>query len=177
MEILIISKSRGRAGGVRLSGFVLTLGAIALIGAGACAVYAGYVRGSDDMAELILNNPERSASLWQREIVVQRQLMARIRSDLDAEQWQTMRRTGTSHLLAISGLHISLCAAGAFTLARWLSAALGSRRQTYPAHLAGFWAAMLRALGYTALAGFAIPSQRAVLMDCCGGFAGPLCLP
>ncbi|MHB8533987.1 MAG: ComEC/Rec2 family competence protein [Sulfuricaulis sp.] len=39
---------------------------------------------------------------------------------LNAEQWRVLRRTGTLHLIAISGLHISLIAGIVFFIARWL---------------------------------------------------------
>jgi competence protein ComEC len=39
---------------------------------------------------------------------------------VNAEQWQVLRRTGTLHLIAISGLHISLIAGIVFFIARWL---------------------------------------------------------
>lgn len=85
MEILIISKSRGSAGGLRLSGMVFSLIALAAIGASAGVAYWGYLRGGDDMAELVLNNPEGAATVWQREIVSQRQLLNRIKADLAAD--------------------------------------------------------------------------------------------
>ncbi len=85
MEILIISKSRGTAGGIRLSGFRLTLFAMAVLAAGAYAAYWGYARGGDDMVETILNNPERSATVWQREIIAQRKFLSRMQSDMQAD--------------------------------------------------------------------------------------------
>lgn len=41
------------------------------------------------------------------------------RSGLGDGQWDLMRRTGTGHLLAISGLHVSLVAAWMFLLSRY----------------------------------------------------------
>lgn len=85
MEILIISKSRGSAGGLRVSGFGLTVALLAVFGAATAATFWGYSRGGDAMADLILNNPERSAAVWQREIIAQRKLLNRIRDDLGAD--------------------------------------------------------------------------------------------
>ncbi len=78
--------------------------------------------------------------------------------------WATLRATGTSHLVAISGLHISLIAAVVFWLARWLWALPGSTVLRVPAPLVGAACALVAASAYAALAGFVIPTQRALLM-------------
>ncbi|MCI0518480.1 MAG: ComEC/Rec2 family competence protein, partial [Woeseiaceae bacterium] len=44
------------------------------------------------------------------------------RQDISRAQWDKYARTGTSHLMAISGLHIGLAAAGIFLLVRVLAA-------------------------------------------------------
>jgi len=75
--------------------------------------------------------------------------------------WDVLRATGTSHLMAISGLHIGLVAGFGYALGRWLWALArlpGRRRVT--ASLTGVGAA----LGYAAMAGFALPTQRALVM-------------
>jgi competence protein ComEC len=86
------------------------------------------------------------------------------RSAIDAGQWQVFQSTGTAHLLSISGLHIGLVAGLVFLLVRllwrrsaWLCAQL-------PAPLAGVTAAILVASVYAALAGFSVPTQRALIM-------------
>ncbi|QKT04861.1 ComEC/Rec2 family competence protein [Ectothiorhodospiraceae bacterium 2226] len=86
------------------------------------------------------------------------------RQAITAAQWDMLRRTGTSHLMAISGLHIGLVAALAFWLGRrgwplWPGAA-----SRLPAPYAGAGLAFFAALAYAALAGFAIPTQRALIM-------------
>ncbi len=86
------------------------------------------------------------------------------RDGLSPALWDDLRRTGTNHLVAISGLHIGLVAG----LVGWLASRLwGSlpwlmRR----ASRAGFAAvaACPAALGYAALAGFSVPTQRALAM-------------
>ena len=86
------------------------------------------------------------------------------RSLLQKQQWRTFRNTGTSHLMAISGLHIGLVA----MLVWWLSERLwrhaGSCALYLPAPLFAACCALVAALAYAALAGFAIPTQRALLM-------------
>lgn len=86
------------------------------------------------------------------------------REGLAQSDWQTLTRTGTNHLLAISGLHIGLIAAAVFFLARSLWVRLGSLSLWLAAPRAGALAALLAALGYSALAGFAISTQRALVM-------------
>ncbi|MBS1211983.1 MAG: internalization-related competence protein ComEC/Rec2, partial [Proteobacteria bacterium] len=81
---------------------------------------------------------------------------------ITAAQWEVLRRTGTAHLVAISGSHIGLVAGIAFFLALRLCAALGARRWPPPALAAA--AAAAAALAYSALADFAIPTQRALIM-------------
>ncbi len=79
-------------------------------------------------------------------------------------QWEVFRRTGTLHLVAISGLHISLIGGIAFFLGRWLWALPGYTVLRYPAPVVGAVCALLAAAGYAALAGFVIPTQRALIM-------------
>ncbi len=83
---------------------------------------------------------------------------------LSAEQWRALARSGTSHLMAISGLHVGMFAivAGGLVsrLQRWRQrrGALGSARD------AGVIFGSLAALGYAALAGGNVPAQRTVIM-------------
>lgn len=83
---------------------------------------------------------------------------------LSAEQWQTLRRTGTIHLVAISGLHISLVGGIVFFIGRRLWALAGKTVLRIPAPVFGAMAALLAACVYAALAGFVIPTQRALIM-------------
>ena len=79
-------------------------------------------------------------------------------------QWTVFTRSGVNHLMSISGLHVTMVGALAFSLAHalWRRSArlclrLPARRA---AVLAGFCAALL----YAAIAGFAVPAQRTVYM-------------
>lgn len=83
---------------------------------------------------------------------------------LAAQQWEVLRRTGTLHLVAISGLHISLIAGIVYFLARRLWALPGTTVLRLPAPQFGAVCALLAAAGYSALAGFVIPTQRALIM-------------
>lgn len=83
---------------------------------------------------------------------------------LDDTDWARLRAAGLTHLIAISGFHVGLVAGAFAWLVRglwWLWPALGRR---WPRPQAMPLAAMLGALGYAALAGFALPTVRTVLM-------------
>jgi len=82
------------------------------------------------------------------------------------EEWRLFRRTGVTHLMSISGLHVTLVSG----LIAWL-VAFGWRRLprlclALPARKAAAAAAVAAALGYTLLAGFGVPAQRTLLMVC-----------
>ncbi len=79
-------------------------------------------------------------------------------------QWETLRRTGTLHLVAISGLHISLIAGVFFWVVRRLWSLPGFTVLWLPAQFAGAIGGLLAATAYAALAGFVIPTQRALIM-------------
>ncbi|MGN8197944.1 DNA internalization-related competence protein ComEC/Rec2 [Salinisphaera sp. RV14] len=84
-----------------------------------------------------------------------------VRQHITDAQWATLRATGTTHLVAISGLHIGLIAGLLFAVARWLTLRTPAARQ---ARRVAAVVAMAGAVGYAALAGWALPTQRAVIM-------------
>lgn len=81
---------------------------------------------------------------------------------ISLQQWKLFRETGIVHLMVISGSHISLIAGLVFLGVRRLWARWGGL-QVSPQNLAAL-IAWLAALFYAALAGFSIPTQRAMLM-------------
>lgn len=85
-----------------------------------------------------------------------------IRDDINQQQWQVLRNTGTAHLMAISGLHVGLVAGLAFWILKRFTAWLGIKRWS-PQQVAAI-GAMGCALGYALLAGLSVPTQRAVIM-------------
>jgi len=87
-----------------------------------------------------------------------------VRDGISQPQWQVLRRTGTTHLMAISGLHIGLIAGFIFLLTRW-GWSLSSRLPLlWSAQRAAALAALIAALLYAALAGFSVPTIRALIM-------------
>ncbi len=87
-----------------------------------------------------------------------------LRDDISPQQWQLLMRTGTNHLIAISGLHIGLFAALSGTLVFFFWRRIAYLNLRFPALMAASVSALLAAVVYAALAGFAIPTQRALLM-------------
>ncbi len=87
---------------------------------------------------------------------------------IDSTQWQLFARTGVSHLMSISGLHVTMFAAVAGLLALWLWRVLALCWPTLalriPARRLALLAGFIAALGYCLLAGFAVPAQRTLWM-------------
>lgn len=83
------------------------------------------------------------------------------RHTITREQWQRYAATGTSHLMAISGLHIGLAAGGVFYLCWFLLSFFcrGANIRDCAAVIAA-----IAALAYAEISGFAVPARRAVLM-------------
>ena len=86
------------------------------------------------------------------------------RSELDFDDRRLLTETGLSHLVAISGLHISLIAGliggvGLFALRR---VPYVVRRM--PAMIPAAWLGLLAAIFYAYLAGWQLPTQRAIVM-------------
>ncbi len=86
------------------------------------------------------------------------------RSALTPDQWEVLTRTGTGHLVAISGLHVGLVSALLFFLARWAWSLSSRLTLVAAAPRIGALAAAGSALMYSAMAGFAVSTQRAVVM-------------
>jgi len=84
------------------------------------------------------------------------------------EDWQIFNRTGITHLVSISGMHVTMLAAAGgmwvawlWRRARWRGAGLA---EYLPAQLAGGVAALSVALVYCLLAGWGVPARRTFFM-------------
>jgi competence protein ComEC len=134
----------------------------------------GYVREQAAAEQLL---PPRGIDAWRDRIAARitaavpgdasRYVRALALGDTRAladSDWELLRATGLTHLIAISGFHVGLVA-GFFALlgaGLWrLFPALCTR---VPRPQAAAAAAFLGALGYAAVAGFALPTVRTVLM-------------
>ncbi len=95
-----------------------------------------------------------------------------VRDRIGERAHEVLRRTGTAHLLAISGLHVGLAAGAGFAAVRFAAGWLAPRAAA-PVR-AGALAGMAVAAGYAALAGFSLPTRRALVMTCV--LLGALCV-
>lgn len=86
------------------------------------------------------------------------------KSSMSADDRRLFRVTGTSHLMAISGLHIGLVAAIGLLLFAALWRRIPWLTARVPARVAGAVLGLLPAIGYALLAGLGLPTQRALIM-------------
>ncbi|WP_175923340.1 DNA internalization-related competence protein ComEC/Rec2 [Burkholderia latens] len=96
-------------------------------------------------------------------------------SAIGDDDWRVLRNTGTSHLVAISGMHVGLVGALAGGIASILWRRLRCRSRAaalmVPAPYVASVAALIAAAGYAALAGFNVPAQRSWWMIAAGAAA------
>ena len=86
------------------------------------------------------------------------------RSEIGVDQREVFRRTGISHLIAISGLHVGLLVGWVFFSVRWGWSLSGRLSAIFtPVDMATLSAATVGVI-YSLLAGFALPTERAVIM-------------
>lgn len=86
------------------------------------------------------------------------------KSFITDEQWSVLQATGTTHLMAISGLHLGLMATfgfGLFSLIWQGFIRVWPRSQRWAKRDFASVGALLVAWGYLTLSGFAVPTQRA----------------
>lgn len=91
-------------------------------------------------------------------------LVLGIRDGISPELWDRFLATGTNHLVAISGLHVGLVAGMVYALGYWGWSRWSWGRHRLPSPQAAAVMALLSALLYAALAGFSLPTQRALIM-------------
>lgn len=83
---------------------------------------------------------------------------------IERADWAVFRLTGVAHLVAISGMHVTLFA--------WLSALgiraawrrLGCAPLLWPAPAVARWGGVMAAVAYAVIAGWGVPAQRTVWM-------------
>lgn len=83
---------------------------------------------------------------------------------VEKAQWQRMQQTGTSHLIAISGLHVGFLALFGFYAGLLLGKCVQLLWHRCPALMIAWLSAIVCASFYAALAGFNIPTVRTLIM-------------
>lgn len=86
------------------------------------------------------------------------------RHEITREHWDAYADTGTSHLMAISGLHIGIAAGAVYLLVLGTSTLVPGRRNYRNYRERALIAALLAGCSYAAMSGFAVPARRACLM-------------
>ncbi len=165
-----LRRPRGFAnpGGMDLAARMLRNG----IGAG------GYVRGGERLGRSLVDMLHHPVLVARGEIAlaVRRVLDDRpgtgivlglsvgLQEAISPEQWRVLGRSGTSHLMAISGMHIGMVGA----LGAGLGAAVQRRRQRRGAQMprrdVAAACAVASAVCYSLLAGWSVPTQRTAIM-------------
>lgn len=86
------------------------------------------------------------------------------RQQITPQQQTLLRHTGTSHLMAISGLHIGMVATLIFQLSKWLITCFPRWCLRWPAPFWAAWVSLLFSLIYGSLTGLSVATQRALIM-------------
>lgn len=139
----------------------------------------GYVRAKGNnvrLAHTQLSNPihyfrnalnTRLQELDNKNLPIIKALVLGEKGELSDEQWQVLTSTGTNHLLAISGLHVGMVAGLLYFLALRLWRLSEKLCLWMPAQRFAALAGMVTSFLYAMLAGFSIPTQRAMIMASC----------
>ncbi|MCV2356293.1 DNA internalization-related competence protein ComEC/Rec2 [Paucibacter sp. B2R-40] len=83
---------------------------------------------------------------------------------ISKSDWALFRVTGVSHLLSVSGLHVTMFAFAARGLVGWLWRRNARLCLRWPAPNIARWAGVLAALAYALFSGWGVPAQRTVWM-------------
>lgn len=138
--------------------------------------WTGYIRNGT--AQLIQQNAGRNAVLTLRQhmadalakadsnpetLGITQALTLAVTTHIAKDSWDLFRRTGTTHLIVISGSHIALVAGFVYMMFRWLWSCSGRLCLFIPAQRVAAVGGMAMAVFYALLAGFEVPSQRALV--------------
>ena len=85
-------------------------------------------------------------------------------SQIALDDWQVFLRTGTSHLMSISGLHITMLSGLAFGLMSFVWRRIPKLAIILPTRKVASLAGVVVALMYALIAGFSVPTQRTLYM-------------
>ncbi|MGY6588438.1 MAG: DNA internalization-related competence protein ComEC/Rec2 [Wenzhouxiangella sp.] len=116
-------------------------------------------RGRQYLAEVI-----QAESPGSRSAALQRALLIADRGGMDPALSETLRRTGTAHLLAISGLHVGMVAMIFGALGSLLAMPVSLVFPAIDRRRFGIVLALGGAAVYALMAGLTLPTQRALVM-------------
>jgi competence protein ComEC len=142
--------------GIRYTGYVSADAPAVRLAEAACC---WLTRVRSDLSAAIAAQP---ASEFARGVI--RAITVGDGAGLSEEARALLRATGTSHLMAISGLHIGLVAGLGLVGIAWLWRRIPPLCARVPARIAGAWFGLGAAACYAALAGMGLPTQRALIM-------------
>lgn len=83
---------------------------------------------------------------------------------IDRDDWDVFRKTGTAHLVSISGMHIAMVGWMGAALLGWCWRRVPWLTHTVPAPQAQLVSSVVLAAAYSVLAGWGVPAQRTVCM-------------
>lgn len=142
--------------------FLQGIGASGYVREGVCPQVPGIAAGKDLRTHLIDNFTEE-ATIYENFALMQA-LSFGVRDYMTSSQWEKLQITGTSHLLAISGLHLSAICFVVFICVTRLARFSATLCGYIPAQCVAAVCAMIATSFYAYLAGFSIPTQRALIM-------------
>ena len=87
-----------------------------------------------------------------------------IRTQLTTKQWEILQHTGTSHLIAIAGLHIGMVAYGSLKLFNYLLPKITPFKLRLCCPYVSVLLSTSLAIVYALISGLSPPAQRAILM-------------
>ncbi|MFT4561578.1 MAG: murein DD-endopeptidase MepM/ murein hydrolase activator NlpD [Gammaproteobacteria bacterium] len=106
MELVLISNSKGAFGRARIGVWRLVIAIMIMAGLLFCIAYSGFKRGEESMANAIRTDPAFARTIWQEELVAQRQLLNDMRVGSQAELTTLAARTGSlqAHVTRLDAL-------------------------------------------------------------------------
>lgn len=84
---------------------------------------------------------------------------------IEADKWALFRRTGTTHLMVISGAHVGFLTGLIFGCVKWIWVRCRAWAVYMPAQRVAAGSALAIAFIYSLLSGFGIPAMRALIMS------------
>jgi competence protein ComEC len=103
----------------------------------------------------------RTENLSPKTVSILEALSLGITDNITTELWDLFRRTGTVHIMVISGAHIGLVAGLIFTLVKNILGFIPKLNLIAPAQRIASLFAIVAAAGYAGLSGFGSPAARA----------------